>query len=571
MTGNTTHDQHHLVLLETSGNQDYIFATNRLRENVGASELTWQAGTHFVLEAVAAAGGPVLWDADVLEMRGKIAQGEEKNGIQVIVATSGKAEILVPDQETGKKIVAHATSAALQKAPGLDLCGVVSEAFDWDGGRANKSHIATAISQAHQRFVEIHGQLPAPAARFPTLPVCQPCDTSGLPAHTVVEREETLSQAGLAKQKAMPGWQNRLNELLKSDNTAIHWKIPDNLNKLEEYFPDTDWIAIIHADGNGLGKIFLGLHHFIDGQTAADYIRELRCFSLELEAVTEAAFLQALGTLHGQGKLAEKYWHWRLPILPLVLGGDDLTVLCDGRAALPFTQAFLCAFAEKTWQSPIISRIASHPEALDNPWLSICAGVAITKPHFPFHAGYELAEELLRSAKKVKKEDLGCSALDFHILRDSAVSDLDGIRARMMVDNGDTCLTAKPYVVDGGSSTEWVKAHDITPLHRRLEILRQRDETGRPRLPRSQLHELRAGASLGATEANARMELIRHRYPGIDGLLESKEPPSLFRDTGNDKKETRFLDALEVAEFWPGEDASPSITSEGEDHGEPRE
>ncbi|MEP7341951.1 MAG: hypothetical protein ABI977_29740 [Acidobacteriota bacterium] len=568
----------HLVLIETSGNQNYIFATNKLRENVGASELTYRVGTEWVLNAVKRNGGADLWDEKADQLRinlfnqsGKSQQG----GIEVILATSGKAMLLVETEQIGKQIVREVTRQALQDAPGIDVCGIISNSFDWNqplGGIVNQTHKQLEQTRAHR---------PGAAMRFLRLPVVRECATSGLPAAEWDpgipngEPPAPRSKLSLNKRGSIGSYKTRMGKLLSRKN--IKGNFAANIDELEKY---CDWLAVVHADGNGVGQIFRdfwensGCKARLESEETVEdvnreYVNLYRKFSIALDVCTEEAFTFALKSLlKWKDKLRslQRIKENRddvLPILPILLGGDDLTLVCDGQAALQFTRDFLIEFEKQTATlqtenkelqrelSGVIPRIAE--KALNIPQLSASAGVAIVKPHFPFSAAYHLAEQLTISAKKMRPH----SALDFHALYDASGSNLDRIREKLQCDEGKTRLYGRPYVVTPSSSPQddqaKVRLHDWRKLEARIKVIFAKDDDGRRLLPNSQLHDLRSGLFLGKNGAGARYQLIRQRYKeqGITAFDEEGEDgrKSLFFIEGGISR-TRLLDALDAANFW---------------------
>ncbi|MCI0724050.1 MAG: hypothetical protein L0338_34585 [Acidobacteria bacterium] len=568
----------HLVLIETSGNQNYIFSTNKLRESVGASQLTYLSGTQYVLEAVEHIGGPKgLWNPDGVQMRTSLTDpnknppigAKNENVAEVIIATSGKALVLVKQVGKARELVQTVTLRALKEAPGLDICGVVSEEFDW-----TKRPLHEVIKEVHERYEELRARRASPLARYQTLPVVQPCRSSGLPAAKLLKEGEKgnevlaeCSQTSIKKRdkEVVDEAFNRIEELAKNSG----FDFVKNPDRLEKQFKELRWVAVVHCDGNGLGQIMLNFHRHAKAENAGEngeYVEKLRRFSAALEACTEEAFQVALQTMSGRMIRTRKGQKERLPLVPLVLGGDDLTLICDGEQAMDFMTEFLQQFEAKTTEKNganrfggIIPEIAK--EALGLGRLSACAGIAVVKPHFPFHAAYHLAEQLLQSAKQVKKQVCGdkgpypCSAIDFHILYDASAADLDAIRSRLTADQDGTFLTAGPYVVTDLTNAAWsagvqkgkcwARDHAIVGLKERVAIIAGR------KIPSSQLHDLREGLFQGTEAADARVRQILHRYPELKKLLERESPqPSLFRSREGGKTcETRLLDAMDAAEL----------------------
>jgi hypothetical protein len=619
-------DKCYLVLIETSGNQQYIFSTNKLRENVGASELTYRVGTEWTLDAVCKhTGGQSLWpsDGDAQQLRRNLLRRdrnpplespENPIPVEVIIATSGKALLLVREREVGRKIIRDVTAKAARSAPGIDVCGVISDEFEW--GLCPLGNIAR---RAHELHEEARAQRPGPASRFLRLPVVDECSSSGLPAadwHAPKKEDKVEADARsavtLAKWYSRLDYKARMRRALESNGIDVDkFRFADNVDEIAKQLEEeTDWLAVIHADGNGLGQIFLEFGVHADCQAPDNtgsyaganrkYVTKLREFSIALDLCTERAFMKVLkDRIVNEGWLVEnKKGKFRLPVLPIVLGGDDLTVVCDGRAALPLTQDFLREFEKETARKidpagedhPLYETLQSVAvRALGAARLSSCAGVAVVKPHYPFSGAYDLAEDLIQSAKGIKKiinspescDPWPASAIDFHIHYDTSGNDIERIRERLTWREPDetrkveTRLYGRPYVVSdveqlkkelerfgekSQPARDWIEQHRWDHLQKLLGALTATDDDGRRELPNSQMHDLRAGLFLKRREAaNARFRLIRHRYASISQFgdetgnlfeVEVEIPPCEDKELKELPKKiyfTRLLDALDLA------------------------
>ena len=158
----------------------------------------------------------------------------------------------------------------------------------------------------------------------------------------------------------------------------------------------------------------------------------LRAFVLKiserLDAAVKLAFRSAWERVAKLARKAAEDSNRRytaIPVVPVILGGDDVTVITSGDYALPFAAAYLRYYEEATGNDPIL-RYLTPPEGQDTGPMTAAAGVAIVKRNFPFHIAYELAEKLVDRAKKVgKTAQPPCSTLDYHVLFDTTVLDPD--------------------------------------------------------------------------------------------------------------------------------------------------
>ncbi len=432
-----------IVVFGTASLQKYVFQSNRLKENVGASYLAahWLGkGLVYATQADTTGWDQYVTSPEIDTLKNPVNKDKDMN---LIYIGGGNAALLCQNKNIAEKAVTTWSRKVLKNAPGLRV--VV-------GYGTVESSLAKAYREALNNLGRCEESLPFGSALY-SLPVVRTCIRTGQPASEPRQAEnnredEWMSQSALYKQDAAgtensPGPAQKYIEKTFGSVLKETEHLPEQCfaRKLDEELggrKGESHIAIVHADGNGMGD---RLNRVIDKENQEDneFIHNLRAFSASTTNLSHKALEKTLFHLKKFLPLdALNNPDDVFPLRPIVYGGDDLTFVCDGRVGLHLADFYL---KESSNQSV---KVCGNDEAVD-----ACAGVAIVPTKFPFARAYDFADVLCGMAKTHRREHGRSrgSWLDFQIIQEGVTSSIATLRDAQYRSLEGQILHQRPYEV----------------------------------------------------------------------------------------------------------------------------
>lgn len=344
---------------ECKGIQEWILSGNKLRDITAASDL---------IDSL-----PDRLNAD-------------PSVAEVVVAAAGKTTLAFPSLADLQAFASTLPMRAAAEAPDLHVVHAWVHAPSGELDREANRALEAGLRQDRQRLF----------ARLPEAgPLVELASRTGNPAVGRMREDvkELLDAAGVQKNRT-----SRTNLQERVGQGKFVFAKDDQGLACER-------LAVIHADGNGVGQWIMAQDWTTDS---------LRAFSTALKTAAEEAFRTATHAL--QRKLGGR---GDLPLRPIVVGGDDVTVLMDGEHAFDWLCDYLRAFRAET-----AKRIANKPDGFD-----ACAGLVWCKPHWPYFQANALAESMCKAAKTALRDKTGSapSAILFYRVSGSSETDWETI------------------------------------------------------------------------------------------------------------------------------------------------
>jgi len=464
-----------LTVLEVSKKQSYIFKSNRLRENIGASEIIAYVTEELPQELY------------------KKYKGEH------ISSGGGSSIFYFHNQEDSKSFSKEYSFHVLKRFPSLEF---FLTSFEY---HPDKDII---IDKMH----ELYAKLEKKKARrdmysyIVDFGVSKKCTSTRLPA--IDEKEEISGNYYSSEAKS------KIDMFKEKEKNNDQYAL--NIKDLGISKNEKSYIAITHIDGNRMGKRISSLRESFKSKYTREnikeinsqYIKELNRFSEEIDKAFKQAFYKMVKVIEGKYEYLAKAGldlkESVMPIREVVLAGDDVCYITDARIALECAYIFLCELEKSSIMGEKITA---------------CAGIAIVKEKYPFFKTYELSEELCKNAKASIEEGMIESRIDWHIVQGEYNNNLKEIRNTVYKTLDGKNLSLRPLIVSNDSDL----LNHYSLFKKDIEVIKSR------KLPRGKVKGMLKEMKKGETYLDTYIEINQiynvlgaHRLNAKSGFIDGK-------------------------------------------------
>ncbi|CAK0739176.1 conserved hypothetical protein [Gammaproteobacteria bacterium] len=474
----------HLFCFSAKGLQSYIMRGGKLRDMTGATSLIDKLSTESELEKWFTTGF-----------------GISKTAFEILQSAAGSARIKFSDDVSAFHITRFWPLWCHQWAPGLE---VVQHLEPWEQGEGYAKVAARAAKALETKRNFPMVQLPEVG------PFVKRAPRTGEPAVLYDHaKEEWIDLATARKRDERNSLKKQISSIEKTFGFTSETQIPHDFSDVA----GKAYLAIVHADGNRLGQMFLEVGQAMENGVKDEIAIPLFKY-LSHEVVAEGTREAVRITM---AELAKDWGNSKWPLVPLVLAGDDVTVVCRADVGLPFAETFLKEFrkemetrlgAECLKKQPWWKDVPKNVQEKIPKALSAGAGIVFCTNHYPFSLAYELCEDVAKQAKNCAKKILENdhsrvvppSALSFvRISGATAPKNFSDLERGILRGSDNSILTGCPYFLDSNDAPQYADLLEV------YKLTRPAPTEGRGFLPSTSLRDL---LKLQRTEAEKVQEAV---------------------------------------------------------------
>lgn len=497
-----------LVLWEVARKQNYIFSSNRLKENIG---------------------GSIIVERVVEDLPKQVNPSFEGS---LIYNGGGSSLYKFSSKEEAKEFIKSISERILRDYPGVEVFMVM---VNYD---SKKEKIIDVIGEAYKKLGKKKSNR-LNSGRQISFGIEKLCDSTGLPA---VKRSKDL-ESGEEKyisEEIQVKLDNSSRRNEKFSKLLLNKKMTKGFRDMAK--GEKNYMAVVHIDGNRMGEKFASLRNkfvYKEGrfeETNKSYIHALKNFSNNIKTAYEKAFIAMSKSIEeNREELKDDTGieDGLFPLIPIIVAGDDITYVTNGKIGIETARVFL----EHLYNN----EIEIYNGEMVN--LNACAGVAIVRTSYPFIKAYELAENLCENAKKeLKKQysDKDYSLIDWHLEQGDLRGSIEEIRMehyKTIEDGRDLFMT--PVYLNNEDNCIWKTYDNFKEAYNNLNHREIKEEY----IARNKIKELREIFKKGESETELFLKV--NKLTSYFSRLKNTKGEYCFNDEG-----CMYYDAIEIMDLY---------------------